>query len=154
MTLMFVAPDVTMQIPLLNTWLNSSVNGLVSVAGSVMTPDAPEPGVPEHAAATTLNSLMVATPVSTTMRRRIPAVPFTLAVTAAMMFVLEEPAQTGRPEVSVRSARRLTPSDPPINALTGGTALPAGPVKGGDESRLWPARRAAVTVPLGSHARM
>ncbi|PYT29994.1 MAG: hypothetical protein DMG57_10055 [Acidobacteria bacterium] len=88
------------------------------------------------------------------MRRRIPAVPFTLAVTAAMMFVLEEPAQTGRPEVSVRSARRLTPSDPPINALTGGTALPAGPVKGGDESRLWPARRAAVTVPLGSHARM
>ena len=150
MTLMFVAPDVTMQIPLLNTWLNSSVNGLVNVEGSVMTPDAPEPGVPEHDAATTLNSLMVAlaTPVSTTMRRRIPAVPFTFVVAAAMMFAPEEPAQTGRPEVSVRSARRFAPSDPPINPLTGGTALPAGPVKGGDESRLCPARSAAVTVPL------
>jgi len=40
MTLMFVAPDVTMQIPLLNTWLNSSVNGLVNVAGSVVAQNA------------------------------------------------------------------------------------------------------------------
>ncbi len=135
---MFVAPEVTTQIPLLNTWLNSSVNGLVNVAGSVITPDAPEPGVPEHDAATTLNSLIVAlaTPVPTTMRRRIPAVPFTFVVAAAMMLAPEEPAQTGRPEVSVKNARRFAPSDPPINALAGGIALPGGPVKGDDESRL------------------
>jgi len=132
-----VAPEVTTQIPALKTWLNSRLKGLVSVEGSVITPAAPEPGVPLHEAAATLNSFTVAlaTPVPTMMRRRMPAVPFTEVVTAAVMLVPEEPAVTSRPDVSVEKARKFAPSEPPICAVVGGTALPAGPAKSAGQSQ-------------------
>ncbi len=71
----------------------------------MITPAAPEPGVPEHEADATLNSLTVAlaTPVPTTMRRNIPAVAFTAVVVAVVMFAPEDPASPSRPDVSVAS---------------------------------------------------
>ena len=125
----FVAPDVTTHIPAVYVWFSSRLKGFVSVDGSVITPAAPEPGVPVHDADATLNNLTVAlaTPVPTTTRRSIPAVAFTAVVVAVVMFVPEDPENPSRPDVSVASERRLAPSDPPTIALTGGGALPAGP---------------------------
>jgi hypothetical protein len=117
--------------------LSSRLKGFVSVDGSVITPMAPEPGVPVHDADATLNSFTVAlaTPVPTTTRRSIPAVAFTAVVVAVVMFVPDDPENTSRPDVSVASERRLAPSDPPTIALTGGAALPAGPAKSAGTSR-------------------
>ena len=147
---MLVAPEVTTQMPALKIWLNSSVNGFARVEGSVMTPAAPEPGVPLHEAAATLKSFTVAlaTPVPTTMRRKIPGVPFTAVVVAAVIFAPEDPASTGRPEESVDSARRLAPSDPPTNALTAGAVLPAGPAFSGGRALIFVARNSTETAPL------
>ena len=116
-------------MPALKTWLNSRLKGPASVEGSVTTPAAPEPGVPLHDADATLNNLIVAlaTPVPTTMRRRMPVVAFTVVVAAAVILVPDDPASTGRPAVSVESVRRFDPSDPPTIALTTGAVLPAGP---------------------------
>lgn len=146
----FVAPDVTTQIPALKASLNSRLNGFVSVDGSVITPEAPEPGVPEQDPAATLNSFTVAlaTPVPITMRRKIPAVPFTVVVAADVMLVPDEPLSTSRPEVSVASERRFAPSEPPTIAVTGGAALPFGPENSVGKSLAWPARNVAVMVPL------
>src|SRR5690242_2199400 len=148
--MIFVAPEVTTQMPALNVWLNSRLNGFASVEGSVITPAAPEPGVPEQDAAATLNSLTVAlaTPVPTTMRRKIPGVPFTVVVAAAVMLVPDEPPSASRPEVSVANARRFAPSEPPTIAVTGGATPPFGPANSAGKSLAWPARSATVMVPL------
>src|SRR5579864_1984910 len=147
---MLVAPEVTTQIPALNTWLNSRLNGFVSVDGSVITPAAPEPGVPEHEAPAMLKSLTVAlaTPVPTIMRRIIPVVAFTVVVAAAVMLAPDDPASTARPEVSVEMARRFAPSEPPTIAVVCGTALPAGPANSSGRSLTWLPRNSTVMVPL------
>ncbi|SRR5579864_1778481 len=147
---MFVAPEVTTQIPALKVWLNSKLKGFAKVDGSVITPAAPEPGVPLHEADATLNSFTVAlaTPVPTIIRRRIPAVAFTAVVVAVVMLLPDDPASTGRPDVSVERARRFAPSDPPTSALTCGAVLPAGPAYSAGKLFAWLARSNAVTVPL------
>ena len=103
MTVRLVAPEVTTQIPALKAWLISRLKGLPRDEGSVITPAAPDPGVPEHEPDATLNSFTVAlaTPVAMITRRRTPADPFTVVVVAVMMLVPVDPAKTSRPEVSV-----------------------------------------------------
>src|SRR5947209_5883249 len=95
-TITFVAADVTTQIPALKVWLTSRLTGLPSVAGTVRTPAAPDPGVPEQEPETTLKSLTdaFATPVPITTRRSTPAVPFTAVVVAVVIFAPEDPAVT------------------------------------------------------------
>jgi hypothetical protein len=95
---------VTTQIPALKAWFNSRLKGFPSVEGSVMTPEAPDPGVPEQEPDATLNNFTVAlaTPVPIIRRRSIPAEPFTVVVAAAVILAPEDPAKTNRPEVSVR----------------------------------------------------
>src|SRR6266852_1402996 len=104
MTVRLVAPEVTTQIPALKVWFNSRLKGLFRAEGSVMTPAAPDPGVPEHEPDATLKSFTVAlaTPVPISMRRRMPADPFTVVVVAVVMLAPDDPDKTRRPDVSVR----------------------------------------------------
>jgi hypothetical protein len=104
MTVRLVAPEVTTQIPALKVWFNSRLKGLLRAEGSVMTPAAPDPGVPEHEPDATLNNFTVAlaTPVPISSRRSTPAEPFTAVVAAVVMLVPDDPPKTSRPEVSVR----------------------------------------------------
>jgi hypothetical protein len=104
MTIRLVAPEVTTQIPALKAWLSSRLKGLLRDEGSVITPAAPDPGVPEHEPAATLKSFTVAlaTPVPMSRRRNTPAEPLTVVVVAVVMLVPEDPAKTSRPDVSVR----------------------------------------------------
>ena len=84
-----------------------------------------------------LNSLTVAlaTPVPTIMRRRMPVVAFTVVVAAAVMLAPDDPASAARPDVSVNSARRLAPSEPPTKCYCCGITLPAGPANSTGKSR-------------------
>src|SRR5580700_1042330 len=86
-TVRLAAPDVTTQIPALKVWFNSRLKGFPSVEGSVITPAAPEPGVPEQEPDATLNNFTVAlaTPVPISMRRSTPADPFTVVVAAVVI---------------------------------------------------------------------
>src|SRR5438045_2965737 len=104
MTVRLVAPEVTTQIPALKAWLISRLKGLPRDEGSVITPAAPDPGVPEHEPDATLKSFTVALaiPVPISRRRNTPAEPFTIVVVAVVMLVPEDPAKTSRPDVSVR----------------------------------------------------